>query len=216
VVVNGGVTAPKPPDAKDVLAACRALLGWLRANGHAKETTPRAIVLAAQNEPHRFPKDSLPGIVSSSLVVAALTASSGARDAEYKVLVELRAVRARTPKLLEALQELDDERVKRPIASGSRVFVKDGEAITQALDRLSRRLEGTEKRRIPATLAQWREFVAETSRALRNQEMSWQEIAALFPERGVSPENVIVHLKQRTVRVRSKDTQRRTGAPKRR
>jgi len=206
VVVNGGVTAPKPPDLKDVEAACRALLGWLRTNGHAKEATPRAFVLADENESHNFPKGSLPAIVSRSLVVAVWTASSTARDAEYKVLVELRAVRARTPKLIKALQELDDARVKRPNSSGSRVFVKHGEAISQALERLSRGLEGAERRRVPATLAQWRDFVGEMSKALRSQGMSWQDIAALFPERGVSSEKVILHLKQRTVRVRAKDT----------
>jgi hypothetical protein len=203
VVVNGGVTAPKPPDAKDVLAACKALLGWLRTNGYTKETNPRVFVLGAENEPRRFAKGSLPAIVSSSLGVAVRTASSGARDAEYKVLVELTAVRARTPKLLKALEELDDERVTRPNASGRRVFVNEGEAITQALDRLKARLEGGEKRRLPATLAQWRVFVGKTTRALREQQMSWREIATLFPEQGISTENVVLLLKQRAVRVRA-------------
>jgi hypothetical protein len=203
VVVNGGVTAPKPPDAKDVLAACKALFRWLRTNGHTQETNLRAFVLGADNELHTFPKGSLAAIVTSCLVVAVHTSSRGARDAEYKVLVQLRALRARTPKLLKALQELDDERVKRPNSSGRRVFVTDGEAITEALDRLRRRLEGTEKRRVPATLAQWRAFVAKMSKALRDLEMSWQEIATLFPESGVPIEKVIFQLKKRTVRVRS-------------
>jgi uncharacterized protein YukE len=146
----------------------------------------------------------LPAIVSRSLIIAVRTASGTARDAEYKVLVELKAVRARTPKLLKALQELDDARVKRTNASGSRVFVKDGDAITQALDRLSMRFEGADNRRFPATLAQWRVFVGEMSKALRGEGMSWQEIAALFPERGVPPAKVILHLKQRNVRSKDK------------
>ena len=141
------------------------------------------------------------------MVVAVWTASSAARDAEYKVLVALKDVRGRTPKLLKALQRLDDERVGRANSSGRRVFVKDGVAITQALDRLMRRLEGAGKCPVPATLAQWREFVGKTSRALRRQKMSWREVATLFPEHGISTENVILLLKQRAVRVRAGEGQ---------